>query len=533
MKTAGLMIDCSRNAVRKPEAVKRMADIMSRLGFNALLLYTEDTYEIEGEPYFGYLRGRYTKAELRDMDDYCAGLGIELIPCIQTLAHLNGIVRWREYEDITDVNDILLAGEEKTYKLIRKMFKTVSETFTSGKIHIGMDEAWMLGAGKYLRKNGYTPQLEIMKAHLARVSELAAEYGLEPMMWSDMFFQAAVGEALSEDADVIDDAVRAAMPENITPVYWDYYSTDKTHYDNVMKAHKRFGKPFWFAGGLWTWTGFTPHNLYSMRASSAALKSCMENGVENVFFTMWGDNGAETSMFSILPSLCYVSQVIKGDDGDDAIKRAFKELTGIELESFLNIDIPGITFEGENKNKTVNPDKYTLYNDCFLGIFDSIVNRGNTEIYRETSRRLSKLEDNGEYGYIFKTARSLCDVLEVKNELGLNIRDAYRAGDKIRLGGLAGECRRAAELAEAFLENLRVQWYRENKPFGFEVQETRIGGLACRLRSCAVRLELYADGQMEKIDELEEDILDPECDAGSGPREIWATPWNKYFVNII
>ncbi|MDE5897442.1 MAG: beta-N-acetylhexosaminidase, partial [Clostridia bacterium] len=89
----GVMIDCSRNAVLSKEAFFRMAEILAKLGYNTIRLYTEDTYEVEGEPYFGYLRGRYSKQELKEMDAFAAGLGIELVPCIQTLAHLNAIFR--------------------------------------------------------------------------------------------------------------------------------------------------------------------------------------------------------------------------------------------------------------------------------------------------------------------------------------------------------------------------------------------------------------------------------------------------------
>ena len=46
----GVMLDCSRNAVLKPEAVKRYIDILSRLGYNSLMLYTEDTYEVDNQP---------------------------------------------------------------------------------------------------------------------------------------------------------------------------------------------------------------------------------------------------------------------------------------------------------------------------------------------------------------------------------------------------------------------------------------------------------------------------------------------------
>lgn len=56
--TLGVMIDCSRNAVMKASEVKKFALNLSKMGYNALLLYTEDTYEIKDEPFFGHLRGR-------------------------------------------------------------------------------------------------------------------------------------------------------------------------------------------------------------------------------------------------------------------------------------------------------------------------------------------------------------------------------------------------------------------------------------------------------------------------------------------
>ncbi len=44
---------------------------MKKMRYNALYLYMEDVYEIDGEPYFGHQRGRYTHAGLKDIDNYC------------------------------------------------------------------------------------------------------------------------------------------------------------------------------------------------------------------------------------------------------------------------------------------------------------------------------------------------------------------------------------------------------------------------------------------------------------------------------
>ena len=122
--SCGAMIDASRNAVPTVEAVKRMMDKLAMLGMNLLMLYTEDTYEVPGQPYFGYLRGRYSRTELRELDDYAYSLGIELVPCIQTLAHLNALMRWPQYAELRDCHDILCVGEEKVYGLIEDMFRT-------------------------------------------------------------------------------------------------------------------------------------------------------------------------------------------------------------------------------------------------------------------------------------------------------------------------------------------------------------------------------------------------------------------------
>ena len=90
----GVMLDVSRNAVMNMENLKRFLDVLAKMGYNCMFLYAENTYEVDGEPYFGYMRGRYSKKEMKEIDAFAASLGITVIPCIQTLAHLNAIFRW-------------------------------------------------------------------------------------------------------------------------------------------------------------------------------------------------------------------------------------------------------------------------------------------------------------------------------------------------------------------------------------------------------------------------------------------------------
>ena len=146
-KSLGVMIDLSRNAVMSMPALKSFLSTLKKFGYNTVFLYMEDTYQVEGEEYFGYMRGRYSLEEMKEIDSLCASLGIEAIPCIQTLAHMKTYFKWGQVG--VDCDDILLVDEPRTYELISNMFKTLSKCFRSKRIHIGMDEAHMLGRGKY------------------------------------------------------------------------------------------------------------------------------------------------------------------------------------------------------------------------------------------------------------------------------------------------------------------------------------------------------------------------------------------------
>jgi hypothetical protein len=72
------MIDCSRGGVLRPKTVYFFLNNMALMGLNMLQLYTEDTYEVEGEPLFGYLRGKYTTRELSLIDDYAFDLQVQM-----------------------------------------------------------------------------------------------------------------------------------------------------------------------------------------------------------------------------------------------------------------------------------------------------------------------------------------------------------------------------------------------------------------------------------------------------------------------
>lgn len=529
-KTFGTMLDCSRNAVMTAESVKRWIDLTAKLGCNTLHLYMEDTYEVDGQPYFGHLRGRYSKAELKQIDAYAAAHGMQVIPCIQTLAHVNALFHWPVYREIHDAADILLTGDERTYALVDGMFRTLRECLRTNIVNIGIDEADLLGLGKYLTLHGYRDRFSILMEHLRRVSEMAKKYGFELLMWGDMFFRLAGGDYFTNfnqnpELGEIPEEVRQLVPENIHLVYWDYFSRDRQSYERNIDAHNAIKSGSWFAGGLWTWAGFAPHNAFAIATMREAMKACHAKGVENVVMTMWGDNGAECSKFAVLPALFTVSQMAQDIDDVESIHANFEREFGIPFEDFRALDLIGT--QNDSAEAIYNPEKYLLYCDPFMGQFDNRVMPTDAAGYADCAARLSRYESHAEYGYLFRSLRTLCDFLRVKADLGIRTRAAYLSGDKTAAKALCSDYDTAVERLADFYAAYEQQWMHENKPQGFDVVDLRIGGQRQRLLHCRDRLLAYAEGRLDQIEELEEPVLDCCCEEKADGQATRAIFWHE------
>lgn len=504
----GVMLDCSRNAVMTVDSVKKYVKIIAKMGYDTLMLYTEDTFEVDNEPLFGYLRGRYSKAELKEIDRFCIDNGIELVPCIQTLAHLNCMFKWREYDEMRDCDDIVLIDEPRTYRLIENIMSTVAECFTSRRIHIGMDEAYRVGAGKFFEKHGFEDRFDIISRHLRKVCDIAGKHGFKPMIWSDMMCRAAqrTGDYYN-DADIETIKKRSGLPENLSLVYWDYYSEDPERYKRMIDINKAFGREVVFAGGIWTWQGFAPDNRYSISTAKAALEACREKGVDNVIMTVWGDDGAECSKFSVLPALMYIAELAHGNTDENSIKSKFKDMFGFEFDTMLMLD----ELNSPTDNRWERPNKYLLYNDLFTGINDWKIKESFVGYYNELTKRLSDAYV-GEYEYIFKTAVLLGKICALKSDICLRLRKAYRQKDEAELSMLAtGDLNDLIKLVEEFHFALQNQWFKENKPNGFDIQDIRLGGVIQRTKSCQTRLLAYLNKEISDIPELAEEVIKGEC----------------------
>ena len=505
-KTKGVMLDCSRNGVLRNEKVKEMILISALMGLNRLLLYTEDTFKLEKYPYFGYLRGAYSKEDIKEFVEYGESFGVELVPCIQTLGHLYQALKWGPMSELKDGENTLMVNSPKVYEFIEEIIKFLRECYKSKDIHIGMDESFEMGLNRYFKINGYTDRTKLFSDHLLKVRDICNKYGFSPMIWSDMYFRLSnvndeyYGTILPESAIEL-------IPDGVKLVYWDYYHDKTKDYIDMIRNHKATNKPLVFAGGSWRWKGFAPAIYKSLQFSKCAFEACVKEKVDDIFVTAWGDDGNECSFYSILPTLAEMSVVNFENYEFDKINSLVKAVTNDDLDDFLALDLPDQVL-GKELSPQYNPSKFLLYQDLLLGLFDNQVKDSFSEKYKEFAGILKeKASKSARFSYVFDNLANLCDVLSIKVDLGIRVRKAYKEKDIKTLKAVVKQIDELLVKLDAFNKSLEKQWMNECKPFGYEVLDGRLGFLKNRIVSAKNRVNKYLNGEINQIDELEEDIL--------------------------
>lgn len=516
----GLMLDCSRNGVIRPETLKAFMRRVALMGVNMIMLYTEDTYEVPGEPFFGYLRGRYTRKELKDLDDYAFSLGIEMIPCIQTLGHLAQILQWDPYFPLRDTADILLPGEEKTYDFIRKLIRAASGPFRSRRIHLGMDEAYGLGTGRYKQLHPDARRdrvFDIMNEHLARVRTISAEEGLKPMIWSDMYFSLGSKTHNYYDLDwQLPADVIQSIPKDVQLVYWDYYHEDPAFYRKMIANHRLLGSEPVMAGGIWTWQIQWCALRWSFTAVRACLTACRQEGLKEVFMTMWGDDGAECDVFSALPGIQFFCEMAFDESADvERTARAFRGACGCDMGPWVRAaDINTVPAVKQPHLSHTNTAKSLLWQDPLLAIMDKHTGGMDLQPHYETlAKELAQAAKAGGLAEHLRYPELIAQAVAAKVNLRRRLAAAYRQRDKKALRALRDkDLRRLRRAVAALWKHHRALWMANNKPFGWEVQEQRYGGLLARLDTVRDRVGDYLAGRIDAIPELQEKILNPWAD---------------------
>jgi hypothetical protein len=185
--------------------------------------------------------------------------------------------------------------------------------------------------------------------------------------------------------------------------------------------------------------------------------------------------------------------------------RAFNVLTGISIGDFMKIDRINPRHRlAENEIRPQNGSKYFLYDDPLMGFFTSLEKDEDSDVILAGAQDIALMDKKYHFSYIMEAGAELGYAVSHKLKLERKLKEAYAARDFDSMRGISKEgIPELVKQVDDYYDRFKKQWYMENKPYGFEVQTIRIGGLKQRLLDVSDIIDRYINGETAEIEELE------------------------------
>lgn len=483
LENAGVLLDLTLNGVMTPEGLARYFAKMALMGLNTAVI--KQLVEVKEYPLCGYLRGRYTAEEMKQIDDYAYSLGIEVIPAMDTLAHLDRELCWPEMGGLVDSKGVICVGEENTYQFLEACLSALTAPYRSKRVFIGLDETLRIGRGKYLRKHGFKETAEIISEHVERLCPILGKLGLKPMMWSDIYLDKPNSPAVMSTAESVDIMLRA-----------DSSADTKS----ALETLKKFPSEVVYVGESCFKYSAVPR--YDLTAGSAAsdLAECISGGIKEALVLMSCEDGAEADYFAGLYLLqVYAEMAYTGKADDAQIKARFAACTGADAEAFLGLN----EFDTLGGVKG-NPCRLLMYQDPIIPMFEKDCEGYKfSELYGVLKTKCAAWRrENPSFAVMFEFYEKLAAMLSKKCEWHEAAGDIVRRRDCDMAKELAMTAPAIVTAIDELRQAWRTLWYDTRKAAGFEVIDVRLGGVKLRMESAGRRMQRFAEGELDDIEEL-------------------------------
>lgn len=506
----GTMQDCS-DGLMSVDGIKNMIRQSALMGYTYLGLYMETTYTVRNEPYFGYKTGRYSREELKEIVDYGERFQVEILPFVQTLGHLAQLFKWGEYYEISDIQNILLAESDRTYRLIENMMASLKECFPTRRISLGADEAYFMGRGRYYwfindENNDYTG---LFIKHIKKVVEIAEKYGFtQPEIWCDTLFEMKFKGYIYPPDEIYRPLERELVESfpNVSIRMWNYAVTDEEEFTRCYRITSSLSKNISFAGIAHGYASFAPENYKTARMVQGIRDGCLKHGISDLLITRWETIQSPFSMLAAYYDYAERCSEHSGYDGEERCRFLF----GYTCRELFQTDLPNrISFgkEDEGVGET-NPPFYILADDLLLGMMEKHIPPHAEKYYgqcAQISEMLAKRKSC--FSHIFSFEAELCRTVAMKAPLTAEIKKAYDDKDKEKLAIICKKLPVLAKQIGKFHRAYEKYWLTYNKRSGFELFDMRLGGLKYRILTVKRILEDYISGKTQRIEELEEERL--------------------------
>ncbi len=266
----------------------------SAWGYEELHLHLEDAVDYPSLP--GVARhDAYSWRQFEKLVAAAGRHGIRVVPIINLLGHTQYLIKTEAWRDLNELRapdgsplpeGQICPSHPRTLEVAERLLRDIAPFCTAGKVHVGLDESFLLGRHPLARREVEEQGLACyFAAYAAHLHGLVAGLGLKTAIWADML--ALLPEAI------------AHLPGGLIAYDWYYYAFGRTPrleaqnfrpYD-LAPALRRQGISYWGCpmNGAFR---HEPLPVFSDRLANAQSwwRRCQSTGAQGFLVTGWEPN---------------------------------------------------------------------------------------------------------------------------------------------------------------------------------------------------------------------------------------------------
>ena len=312
----GYYLDATRGRVPTLAWLKQWADKLCLYKYNQLQLYIEHTFAFDDMSETWRGSSPLTPADILEFDQYCANLGIELVPSVSTFGHQYVAMRTQELRELGEFPEdadrpfsfiermrhhTLNVADDRAFAFSTQLVDSYLQLFRTKRFNICADETFDLGKGQSKQEAQRVGVATLYATYVGKLCEHLSQQGHEPMSWGDIAI---------EMPEILE-----TLPNNVTLLNWQY---DLEATDEKIQLVAKAGAKQIVCPAVWGWNALLPRVDDAWNNIARIARYGIDCGAEGMLVTDWGDFGHVNDPRMAVPGMIFGAQYAWNPAGDTA-----------------------------------------------------------------------------------------------------------------------------------------------------------------------------------------------------------------------
>ena len=320
----GYYLDATRGRVPTLAWLKQWADKLCLYKYNQLQLYIEHTFAFDDMSETWRGSSPLTPADILEFDQYCANLGIELVPSVSTFGHQYVAMRTQELRELGEFPEdadrpfsfiermrhhTLNVADDRAFAFSTQLVDSYLQLFRTKRFNICADETFDLGKGQSKQEAQRVGVATLYATYVGKLCEHLSQQGHEPMFWGDIAI---------EMPEILE-----TLPNNVTLLNWQY---DPEATDEKIQLVAKAGAKQIVCPAVWGWNALLPRIDDAWNNIARIARYGIDCGAEGMLVTDWGDFGHVNDPRMAVPGMIFGAQYAWNPAGNIAENTAENDL---------------------------------------------------------------------------------------------------------------------------------------------------------------------------------------------------------------